>query len=117
MKNPYPARKYVTWSVCLGLILLTAPAHAETVPLRSGKAVSGTIVRASQSNVTLRTQIGVSTYHVNELDPHWVDEHADRLFPHARAAPDVDAEGLVTLISQLTSNDSLATLTPFLTTY
>lgn len=55
-------------------------AHAGTVVLKSGDAIQGEIVRTAGSNVTVRTSSGFATYHVNELDQAWVDEHYDKIF-------------------------------------
>lgn len=68
------------WVLCAALWFIgICSASADTVVLQYGGTVEGEIVRTVNSNFTIRTESGVSTYHVNELDADWVETHYEKL--------------------------------------
>ena len=91
--------------------------RAETIVLKSGDTIDGEIVRTVGSNVTIRTSSGIGTYHVNELDQAWVDEHYDKIFTEVRQKRVDEVKGLVALLKGLIGKESLSKATPFLTEY
>jgi hypothetical protein len=107
----------ITRRLLLAAMAVAATACGEVIVLKSGDTVTGEIARTVGSNVTVRTQYGISTYHVRELDQQWVDEHYDRLFPEIRQKRADEFQGFVDFLKGLLGKESLAKGTPFLKEY
>ena len=107
-----------TYMLLAALAVFSCPSlRSETIVLKSGDTIDGEIVRTVGSNVTIRTAIGVGTYHVNELDQEWVDEHYGKIFTEIRQKRVDEVTGLVALLKGLVGKESLSRATPFLTEY
>ncbi len=108
-------RAYILIAV---LALFLCPSlRGETIVFKSGDTIDGEIVRTVGSNVTIRTSSGIGTYHFNELDQAWVDEHYDKIFTEVRQKRVDEVRGLVALFRGLVGKESLSKATPFLTEY
>ncbi len=105
--------------ILLPVILLIASAvsladMSEGILLKSGDIIDGRIVRTVGSNVTIRTSSGFSTYHIDELDNEWVNDHYDKIFTRLRPRPADQLKEFGKLFAGLFGQESLASGKPFL---
>ena len=97
--------KYMRWLV-VGLLMIGAlTACAETFVLADGTEVEGTMIRARDSRVTIRTSKGISSYSVSEFDEDTRLAH----FPELELEPLVQPEPPRTRAQKQPSQDSAAT--------
>ena len=100
-----------------GILILLATVgrvFADEIVLKSGEVVEGRVLRTVGNEVTIRTAIGVSSYHVRELDQAWVDAHYDPIQTQVRQQRVDDIQGAIDLHQGLFGETKLQKAKPFL---
>jgi hypothetical protein len=95
------------------IVSISYIALADSIVLRDGKTIEGTIVGMAGNRLAIKTAEGISTFGLDQLDPKWVNEHVHKDVS-ATGNKQTDVRSLLALIKRMVSTESLIRSTAFL---